>query len=316
MNRLARRIIGVLVSAMSAISFSSEACAQLFDNYTDAEQFGKDRLQALRKENVAHPMQYVVLKKDASLVKGLNPYTVYEIRAVLDLDAATLEIPAHCVIIFNGGAFKNGTLVGNDTKYCLKQAYSKCFQCGTDGTFEKIDYVIKATDAGMTANSPSRANANYSRLKSLITEGKNVFFDGKFYVNFSSPVVLKRVAHLYGGEMVYKKNAFQFANGGGIVVCGTVITASNDARSSFFIGAKDLLGAIDIKAISFQGCTIDCPYLVNVLYKDMNSDSVSFGVRCIDVDHCVFKDTGRFRVMDAVIAGRCSFTNNDYQKCQ
>lgn len=49
----------------------------------------------------------------ANIVK--EPNTIYEIRDVFDLNGKTVTIPENCILRFEGGTLKNGTIVGNNT---------------------------------------------------------------------------------------------------------------------------------------------------------------------------------------------------------
>lgn len=289
--------------------------AQSVRGFSDAESYGASMLKEMERENVAHPMQYEVLSCRGSFKKLLkSPYTVYEIKSDYDLNSEVVEIPDHCVLVFNGGSLRNGKIIGKETKYCSKTDGSKCLKCDVGGTLERIGYVVKASERGMVKNSEKKAKQNVSKLNAIVDQGENLYLDGTYYFDFSDPVVLRRVFWLFGGELVYERNAFHFSDSGGLVLCGASVVASKKSRSAFFCGSNDLLGSVTIKNLSFYGCTVDCGYLVNVLFKDMNSDEVSFGVNHIEVDHCVFKETGRVRIMDAVIDGSCVFKNNYYKR--
>ena len=64
----------------------------------------------------AHGMGYVVLDKDKSFVEQVTQdNTIYEIRYDFDLEGQTKEIPAGCVLKFEGGCLKNGTLSADGT---------------------------------------------------------------------------------------------------------------------------------------------------------------------------------------------------------
>ena len=45
-----------------------------------------------------------------------EPNTIYEIRYSYDLNNTSVTIPENCVLFFNGGVIKNGTLVGQNTR--------------------------------------------------------------------------------------------------------------------------------------------------------------------------------------------------------
>ena len=308
---MARKLIS---NILVAILWGMPLFSQPVTSYEEAEKWGKSMFAQLEKENVAHPTQYVVLTNQSTFGKQvLKPNTIYEIRNVFDLQGTTVKLPERCVLLFNGGSLKNGCIVGKGTRYCTKTP-NRVFACDTTGTFEQVAYIVKASDAGLVKNNANKSGNNYNALKQLVQRGSNLYLDGKYYVKFSSPLTLSRVFQIFGGEMVFEKNAFVFSNNGGLVADGTTITASGKTRSSFFCGSNDLLGAVVIKDLSFHHSTIDVPYLVNISFRDLNSDLVSFGVNRIEVDHCVFKETGRFRVLDAVVSEKCSFTNNYYQK--
>ena len=282
-------------------------------SYEEAENWGNSLLTKLKKENVARPMQYVILTD--RLFFGdqvLNPNTIYEIQSCFDLKGKTVSIPNRCVLLFNGGSLKNGRIVSNDTQYCYR-TQDRVFDCDTTGSIEPVPYIVKASEAGLIKNNISRANSNYLILKDLIQKGKNLYLDGTYFISFSKPIELARVFGLYGGELVYEQNAFRFKDGGGISVRGSSITVSKKSPSAFFVGSTELLGAQTIPEISFLDSSIDCAYLVHLLFKDLNSDDVSFGIKRLNVDHCMFSQTGRIRILDAVISEKCSFTNNDYK---
>ena len=306
----------LLVSLQALFLLSSViANAQPVCSFEEALKYGETKLKELKQENVAQPMQYVVLTSSASFEKQVQvPFTVYEIKHLFDLGGNTVSIPERCVLVFNGGALKNGRLIGNNTQYCSKVTSSVFQNCEVDGTMEKIGFVVKASERKMAANDEECSKDNYKALCSLIRKGENLFLDGKYYISFSNPVVLNRTFRIYGGELVYGKNAFGFSNNGGLVVQGSSIVVSEKTPNSFFCGSKKLLGAISISKIEFVHCLIDCRYLVNVFYEDLNSDLVPFGVKQVEVDHCDIKQTGRVRIRNAVISERCSITHNYYHR--
>ena len=305
----------IVCLAMVVVFVSSTGKAQTVRSYAEAEKQGAAMLKELQRENKAVAMRYKELKHCSSFKKQVrDPFTIYEIKDVFDLKGETVTIPDHCILLFNGGSLKNGRVAGNDIKYCYKEASQNGLNCEIDGTAERVGYPVKASSVGMVKNDAKRADANYKQLKSILDRGQDLYLDGSYYVTFSDPLVLDRVFRIYGGELIYRKNAFRFSDGGGLVVEGSTITASEKSRSSFFCGSSELLGALTVQDLSFLYSTIDCGYLANVLFQDLNSDEVSFGVNRIEVDHCVFKETGRIRVMDAVIRGNCSFLHNDYQR--
>ena len=310
-----RLIIVFFIKIVILLGISQFAHAQKVFSYEEAEKYGECMLKKLKHENVAQPMQYKVLKKSSSFKNQVcSSLTIYEINSDFDLKGMKVKVPDHSVLVFNGGSLRNGQLTGDNIKYCVNGDSRNCIRCKIDSSLERIGYVVKASSVGMVKDDESKAKDNYYIFKSIIQQGKNIYLDGTYYLLFLEPLVMNRTVYIYGGKLVYRKNAFRFSDDGGVVVVGGFITASEKASSSYFCGSRDLLDPVSIKNISFIHCTINCNYLVNIKYKDLNSDEVAFGLKRLEVDHCVFNETGKIRVMDAVITERCSFTNNDYIK--
>lgn len=61
-------------------------------------------------------MGYIILRSDKSFEEQvILPNTIYEVRYKFTLTDA-FEMPSNCVLLFNGGLLRNGTLVGNSTR--------------------------------------------------------------------------------------------------------------------------------------------------------------------------------------------------------
>lgn len=59
---------------------------------------------------------YVLLSSKSSLVSQMTgANTIYEIQTNFDLGGATLKVPSGCILRFNGGALKNGTVTFDNT---------------------------------------------------------------------------------------------------------------------------------------------------------------------------------------------------------
>ncbi len=98
------------------------------DAQADEEDITQNQSSVLKfKDREYEPDKYsglgrVILRKN--IVNGKNiltqeminqANTVYEIRYDFDLDSSQIVIPFNCCILFSGGSFKNGTIVGTDT---------------------------------------------------------------------------------------------------------------------------------------------------------------------------------------------------------
>lgn len=88
-------------------------------NEEDIDFDSSDKLQfADRVYNSSTPdgLGYVILRKNKTFAQQVTATnTVYEIRYDFDLNAASVTVPAGCVLKFNGGKLTNGTLVGTLT---------------------------------------------------------------------------------------------------------------------------------------------------------------------------------------------------------
>lgn len=98
----------------------SVGCAGTFAAATQLPVGARDRveLSALNRLPSAGGMGYVVLDKDKTFAEQVTQEnTIYEIRYDFDLGggADPIRIPAGCVLKFEGGSLKNGTLVGANT---------------------------------------------------------------------------------------------------------------------------------------------------------------------------------------------------------
>lgn len=59
---------------------------------------------------------YKILRRGVDLQSQLNQEnTIYEIRYNFDLNGKTIDIPKGCSLVFSGGSFDNGCLLGNNT---------------------------------------------------------------------------------------------------------------------------------------------------------------------------------------------------------
>lgn len=109
-------------------------------NEEDIDFDSSDKLQfADRVYDSSTPdgLGYVILRKNKTFAQQVTATnTVYEIRYDFDLGAASVTIPAGCVLKFNGGSVVNGTIVGNKT--IIDSETVKIFGMNTNlsGTFK------------------------------------------------------------------------------------------------------------------------------------------------------------------------------------
>lgn len=84
------------------------------NNAADEEDLtSENSLLKLKDRTAVNGMGYIILRKNKTFAEQVTQEnTIYEIRYAFDLDAASVTIPAGCVLVFNGGSLTNGTLSG------------------------------------------------------------------------------------------------------------------------------------------------------------------------------------------------------------
>lgn len=97
--------------------------------------------------------------------------TIYIIQYDFDLDDLTVQIPANCVLKFEGGSISNGTLTGNNT---LLDGYVN-ISAALSGTF-KHNNVVNA--CGTTTNRPTLGAGDAGFIYCDTTIKTIVFWDG------------------------------------------------------------------------------------------------------------------------------------------
>lgn len=129
--------------------------------------------------------------------------TVYEIRYEFDLGGAEVTIPEGCVLKFEGGKLKNGTLSGN-IKFDGNALIENISLSGNfDGVFNPL--WIETTDLGEAIN-----------IAQTIT--KYIYISPGVYT-FTTPIILNSIKHFncegtlkYVGEIINNRAAVTFNN--------------------------------------------------------------------------------------------------------
>ena len=188
-------------------------------SYQEAKKMGEDRYEMLSKVNAPEEVHYVVLKSGSDLERLLRyENSVYVINKIYDLKGKTISIPKNSVLVFRDGNVKNGTLLGENGKYAV--VGNKAIGCQLKGQFERIAFIYTASELGMRPDSNESAEYNSAKLQEIVKKGVNVYLDGAYYFSFSKPILLNYQLHLFGGEFIFSKYAFDLTNGGGIYANG------------------------------------------------------------------------------------------------
>ena len=155
-------------------------------NEEDIDFDSSDKLQfADRVYDSSTPdgLGYVILRKNKTFAQQVTATnTVYEIRYDFDLGAASVTIPAGCVLKFNGGSVVNGTIVGAKT---LINSENMCF--GKDvtisGTWSNETIYTKWLDFVSSNDGTTDNSVCFKQLQGLIngTRGCKVEFEPGYY---------------------------------------------------------------------------------------------------------------------------------------
>lgn len=280
-------------------------------SYQDAKKMGDEKYRVLQMINAPEVIHYFVLKTGKELDQLMkNENTVYVVDKTYDLNGRTISVPNKSVVVFRNGTIRNGTLFGEETKYCLVN--NSGIDCHLSGDWERIAPVCLASELGLRPGLGAKDH-NYSQLRAIVKKGLNVFLDGSYYISFPEALVLNYHLHLFGGQMFFSKHAFDFADGGGIYANGVHFCSIDGNKTDDIVcGSRKKHSAIMTGSIIFKNCHFSCNRVVSLLFEYANPAKRLFGVKSLEVRNCYADDTGKFLVMDAPIIEKTIFANNTF----
>lgn len=138
----------------------------------------EDNMLKLKDRPWGDGMGYVILRKNKSLAEQLTEEnTIYEVRYDFDLGGEEIIIPANCVLKFDGGSLRNGTVSGNNTQSCVNPLFvnvttvdiiNKIYDLFEINLHRKIGYSAILQEIANSASS-----GEYITI--LLKEGKYIF---------------------------------------------------------------------------------------------------------------------------------------------
>ena len=271
---------------------------------------GDGKFKMLQKANAPEDVHYVVLKSGNDLERLLRyENSIYVISKIYDLKGKTITLPKNSVLVFRDGNIKNGTLYSDNAKYTV--IGNLPIGCRFKGQFERIAPLYTASELGLKPGSKENMDYNAVKLQEIIKKGLNIFIDGAYYFTFSKPILLDYQLHLFGGEFIFSKYAFDLTNGGGIYANGVHFSSiRKGVVDDIVCGTRDEHPAITTKPLCFLNCRFSCNRVVSLSFKDINPKETPYGIPSVSVSHCLADRTGKFIILNAVIKEGCSFTNN------
>lgn len=302
----------IILTFLSILCYISGFTQPVPTSYKEAKKLGDAKYKMLLEVNTPEEVHYVVLKSGADLDRQLKyENSVYVISKVFDLKGKTISIPKNSVLVFRDGNVKNGTLLGENAKYAM--VGNKAIGCQLKGQFERIASVYTASELGMRPGSNKSAEYNSAKLQEIIKMGVNIYLDGAYYFSFSKPILLNYQLHLFGGEFIFSKYAFDLTNGGGIYANGVHFSSMRKGIVDDIVcGTRDKHPAITTTPLSFLNCRFSCNRIVSLSFTDINPKETPYGIPYVNVSNCLADRTGKFIILNAVIKDGCSFKNNTW----
>ena len=172
----------------------------------------------------------------------------------------------------------------------------------------------KATRIGMIKNDEAAAEMNYTLFQNAISKKQNIKLNGTFFIKFPEPIVLDFNFHIIGGEMrIVSGNCFDFIDGGGFVAEGVVFRRNDIDEGKALCGTWNKYGDILIDKFHFLNSKYYGQYLLQLSFKDLNSDNTKFGINQIQVKDSHIYNGGRVLFLNGVIWESCEFYNNIFE---
>lgn len=166
-------------------------------------------------EGFQDPSDAVIgFKQDTLCGLFVNTDTVYEIKEEIDLNNSVLVLPKNCELIFTGGSFKNGTLVGRNTK--VRKTDYPVFQKGLklEGSFDidlAIPVMFDAKGDGISDDVEALNLMHHVSSNILYTKG-NYLIDGTYCPYW------EKQFQKYGGIWVQSNQKIDFETGAKIIL--------------------------------------------------------------------------------------------------
>ena len=208
-----------------------------------------------------------VLSSDKTFAQQVtDANTIYEIRYDFDFGNTTVNMPANCILHFNGGSIHNGTLNGNGT--LLENCGVKSMGCSLTGTF--VNDVIYAS--WLKASSASALTTLVTSIFNL-TEVVTLFVDIDITLHSGTTASVKRV--VIDGEYTIT-NCCAFNVDDYVYIKNVTINRNVERMLITHIGTANTSSSVTIDKVTFDGKNI-CKGLFEVMTSG-SADSLRISV--------------------------------------
>lgn len=264
------------------------------------------------KTNNTDGMGKIYLKKNKPIYEQMKqPNTIYVIQYDFDLGGKELVVPENCVLEFDGGMLKNGSVVGNNTairadlvqifdvnveikgKWNIKEPYSEWFGAKGNNKDDDTFAIQKSIDVfgGCILNTKTYL------ITHLDLNGTN-FLIGKYHRRYGSKSCIKQ------------KNNYK----------GNVISANSESYNGCIIKGINIIGGSGTEyaiKINDPECLIEHVIIDNYYGNGILLDKRSWGTSIIDtyiygnVEHakemkdttgiCINTDGGDILISDSYV---------------
>lgn len=189
-NIVSKQMLDMAISGIEPIVNNG-----IINNAPDEEDITTvNSLLKLKDRTPINNMGYVILRKNQTVAAQITTSnTIYEIRYDFDLGTAQIDMPANCVLKFNGGKFVGGSIVGNNTT--VDCPVVNCFSASTvlSGTWKANiahstwfsfinDCVLDDDYKYVSGTDNGQALRNLLLFSNVIFEKGNYYVNGHFYL--------------------------------------------------------------------------------------------------------------------------------------
>lgn len=260
-------------------------------------------------------MGYVILRKDKSFAEQVTETnTIYEVRYDFDLGGELKEIPANCVLKFNGGQISNGILNGSNTFIDNVDTLSRVFDSITlKGTFANKQNSFKWW--GAVADDSAMASHNGEIFTYLLENHPTIEIDGNYYLSFSEVNVSNKIS-LYGsGHITLVRGSIIPAEGFSFVADNVSFKVTSTSGKGFIFGWNI---PIIIDQISIHNCHIEgentSGRFIYITFADLDLSHI-IGIRTLEfINNNVANISSNLVILDCQFIDSVSIKGNSFME--